>query len=254
MLGLRVGRGRNAGIDFPRVRTESRELDECAVGVGTVQRSQRVVVHAGLHLMAAEGYRKVIDEIHLPLLVYGGFALSPLWRAAITEGRDAVQGLRSSTAVANELARAITTFGEGLAADQAGPNRPEFRVYVEGKSKNLPPLVRDEVYKVACECLRNAFHHAQAKRIEVRVRYEQRQFWLQIVDNGKGIDPAVLSAGGRTGHHGLPGLHERAKLAGGKLAIWSEINSGTEIELSIPGLIAYLKSPAHAMSAGEESV
>ena len=51
-------------------------------------------------------------------------------RAAITEGRDAVQGLRSSTVVANDLARAITSFGEGLAADQTGPNRPEFRVYV----------------------------------------------------------------------------------------------------------------------------
>src|SRR5262249_31455911 len=107
-------------------------------------------------------------------------------RSAIAEGREAVQGLRSSTVVANSLARAITAFGNGL-ADSADPNCPEFRVYVEGKSRDLPPLVRDEVYKIACECLRNAFRHAQAKRIEVQIRYDQRQLWLQILDNGKGI-------------------------------------------------------------------
>jgi signal transduction histidine kinase len=163
-------------------------------------------------------------------------------RAAISEGRDAVQGLRSSTLVANDLALSITGFGEGLAADQTGPNRPEFRVYVEGRSRDLPPLVRDEVYKIACESLRNAFRHAQPSRIEVQIRYDPRQFRLQIVDNGKGIDPAVLKAGGRSGHHGLPGLHERAQLAGGKLSVWSQLSSGTEIELAIPAAIAYVKS------------
>ena len=167
-------------------------------------------------------------------------------RAAITEGRDAVQGLRSSVAVTNDLARAIISFGQGLTADQAGPDCPEFRLLVEGKSKELPPLVRDEVYKIACESLRNAFRHAQAKRIEVQIRYDPRQFRLQLVDNGKGIDPAVLSAGGRAGHHGLQGLHERAELAGGKLSVWSQLNSGTEIQLTIPASIAYPKSKTPA--------
>jgi signal transduction histidine kinase len=167
-------------------------------------------------------------------------------RAAITEGRDAVQGLRSSTVLTNDLARAIGTFGEGLAADlsshPAAANGPQFRVQVEGKSRDLPPLVRDEVYHIACESLRNAFRHAQAKRIEVQLRYDPRQFRLRIVDNGKGIDPAVLSAGGRAGHHGLPGINERAGLAGGKLSVWSRLDSGTEIELTIPASIAYTTS------------
>ncbi|PWU05969.1 MAG: hypothetical protein C5B51_13305 [Terriglobia bacterium] len=167
-------------------------------------------------------------------------------RAAITEGRDAVQGLRSSTVVANDLARAVTSFGQGLTADHAGPDCPELRVFVEGKSQDLPPLVRDEVYKIACECLRNAFRHAHAKRIEVQIGYEPRQFRLRLLDNGKGIDPEVLIAGGRAGHHGLPGLHERAELAGGKLSVWSQLNSGTEIELTIPAAIAYPKPKTRA--------
>ena len=174
-------------------------------------------------------------------------------RQAITEGRDIVQGMRSSMVVANDLARAISTLGEALAADHTGQNCPEFRVHVEGKSRDLPPLVRDEVYRIAGEAVRNAFRHAQAKRIEVEIQYDQRQFRLQIVDNGKGIDPALLSAGGRAGHHGLRGLHERAELAGGKLSVWSRLNSGTEIELTIPASIAYITSPppGRTTSAGK---
>jgi signal transduction histidine kinase/ligand-binding sensor domain-containing protein len=176
-------------------------------------------------------------------------------RKAITEGRDALQGLRSSTVIANDLAFAITSYAEGLAADHAGSNCPEFRVYVDGKSRDLPPLVRDEAYKIACESLRNAFQHAQARRIEVQIRYDPRQFRLQLVDDGKGIDPAVLSAGGRAGHHGLPGMHERAELAGGKLTILSRPGSVTKIELTIPASIAYAKSapPGRAMSSGKET-
>jgi len=174
-------------------------------------------------------------------------------RQAIAEGRDTVQGLRSSTIVANDLARAISTLGEGLAADHNGQGCPEFRVQVEGKSRDLPPLVRDEVYKIAGETLRNAFRHACARRIEVEIRYEPRQFRLQVRDNGKGIDREVLSAGGRAGHHGLPGISERAKLAGGKLSVRSQLDSGTEIELTIPAALAYAKAAAaqQSMTSGD---
>jgi signal transduction histidine kinase/ligand-binding sensor domain-containing protein len=165
-------------------------------------------------------------------------------RQAVAEGRDAVQGLRSSTVVMNDLARAITTLGEGLASDQNGQRAADFRVHVEGTSRDLAPLVRDEVYRIAGEALRNSFRHAGARRIEVEIHYETRHLRMRIRDDGKGIDAQVLSAGGRDGHHGLPGMRERAELVGGKLAVWSEVNSGTEIELVIPSVIAYAKAQA----------
>src|SRR5262249_4036185 len=98
-----------------------------------------------------------------------------------------------------------------------------------------------EVYHVACESLRNAFKHAGAQEIEVRIRYDQRKFRMQVVDNGKGIDPIVLRAGGRAGHHGLLGMKERAELAGGKFFVPSGLNSGTGIELIIPASVAFTK-------------
>jgi len=168
-------------------------------------------------------------------------------RLAITEGRDAVQGLRSSTVVTNDLVRAFSTLGEeltaGLAADQAGPC-PEFHMRVEGKTRDLVPLVRDEVHRIGTEAVRNAFRHAQASRIEVAIYYGRRQFRLQVYDNGKGIDQSVLGDAGRPGHFGLPGMRERAKLAGGTLALLSRRDSGTEVGLTIPAALAYAKSPA----------
>jgi signal transduction histidine kinase len=167
-------------------------------------------------------------------------------RQAITECREAVQGLRSSTVLSNDLARDVTAFAQGLVMDQTSPNGPEFRLGVEGKSRGLSPIVRDEVYHIACESLRNAFRHARARRIEVLIRYDQRQFHLRIVDDGKGIDQSVLDTRGRPGHHGLPGMTERARLAGGKLSVLSRLDSGTEIDLTIPSSIAYTTSPSEA--------
>ena len=157
---------------------------------------------------------------------------------AITEGRDAVQGLRDSTIQSNDLALAISTLGEELATESTKP-RPAFRVAVEGETRNLHPILRDEIYKIAAEALRNAFRHAQARQIEVEIRYDNEQFRLRVRDNGKGIDPAILSSQESEGHFGLPGMRERAKIIGGKLTLWSEVDAGTEIEVRVPAGTAY---------------
>lgn len=162
---------------------------------------------------------------------------------AIMEGRDAIQGLRVSTVETNELALAIGIIREELATDEANRTSAAFRVEVEGTQRNLNPILRDEVYRIAGEALRNAFRHAQAKQIEVEIHYDDRQFRLSIRDDGKGIAPEMLAGNGFTGHYGLHGMRERAKVAGGKLAVWSALDSGTEVELTIPALTAYGISP-----------
>ncbi len=167
---------------------------------------------------------------------------------AITEGRDAIQGLRLSTIETNDLALAINTLGEELAAGETNPNAAEFHVGVEGTTRDLHPILRDEVYRIAGEALRNAFKHAQAHQIEVEIRYDEQQFRLRVRDDGKGIDPKILNEDGRTRHYGLRGMRERAKLLGGKLTVWSELDSGAELELSIPATIAYATSPASRRS------
>ena len=158
---------------------------------------------------------------------------------AITEGRDAVQGLRASTVERNDLALAISTLGEELENDSSNHRPATFRVAVEGQARDLHPILRDEIYKIAAEALRNAFLHAQARQVEVEVRYDDEQFRLRIRDDGKGIDATVLSSHGLEGHYGLRGMRERATLIKGKLAVWSEVDGGTEVELRVPASAAY---------------
>ena len=161
---------------------------------------------------------------------------------AITEGRDAVQGLRASTVERNDLAVAIRTLGDELATHASADQPPTFSVAVEGETRDLHPIVRDEIYKIAAEALRNAFRHAHAGRVEVEIRYDDEQFRLRVRDDGKGIDPAVLANQGLEGHYGLRGMPERAALIGGKLAVWSEVGAGTEVELRLPARIVYATS------------
>ena len=172
---------------------------------------------------------------------------------AIIEGRDAVQGLRMSTVEKNDLAVALRTVGEELASAETNQSSPNLKVVVEGTSRNLHPILRDEVYRLAVEGLRNAFRHAEAQNLEVEIRYDEKYFRLRVRDDGKGIGPEVLRGDGREGHYGLHGMKERAKLVGGKLMIWSEVNSGTEIDLTIPASRAYAKPTRGFWQFGKRS-
>src|SRR4029453_12318212 len=92
---------------------------------------------------------------------------------AITEGRDAVQGLRASTVERNDLALAIRTLGDELAGNASVDPPPTLAVAVEGHACDFRPIVRDEIYKIVAEALRNAFRHAHARRVEVEIRYDK---------------------------------------------------------------------------------
>ena len=157
---------------------------------------------------------------------------------AIAEGRTAVFGLRSPTTTTNDLAEAVRALGEELAR----PSSAAFRLEVTGTPRGLHPIIRDEIYRIAREALRNAFHHAEAHHIETEIAYEERVLHLRMRDDGKGIPPAILEEG-RRGHYGLCGMRERARQIGGKFSVWSRPGAGTEIELRIAGAIAYRTPP-----------
>jgi signal transduction histidine kinase/streptogramin lyase len=159
---------------------------------------------------------------------------------AIAEGRDAIQGLRANPALESILEHQLTAAGKELARSSSAEGEPpQFQVTVEGARQPLSPLLQDELYRIAREILRNAFHHAHASRIEAEIAYDRQFFRLRIRDNGKGIDRKVLEAGARQGHWGLPGVRERAKRIGARLKFWSEPGAGTEAELTVPARIAY---------------
>jgi signal transduction histidine kinase len=160
---------------------------------------------------------------------------------AIVEGRGAIHSLRSSTTLTNELAQAMTALGEELAGTHQG-QAPTFHVSIEGTPRDLHPILRDDIYRIAREALRNAFRHAQASKIEAEITYGARLLRLRIRDDGKGVDAKLLDAG-REGHWGLPGMRERAQQIGAQFDMWSKVGAGTEVQMTLPAAVAYGTSP-----------
>jgi signal transduction histidine kinase/streptogramin lyase len=158
----------------------------------------------------------------------------------ITEGRTAINDLRPEPAAQRNLPELLKATGHELAdTHQWNGNPPTFEVVVEGKQQDLSPMFQDEVYRISREVIRNAFAHAVASHIEVEVRYDHDQLRLRIRDDGKGIDPKILEAGGASGHFGIPGMRERAQRMGARLDFWSEMGAGTEVQLTVPSAMAY---------------
>ena len=160
----------------------------------------------------------------------------------LAEGRDRVRDLRVDPPADCDLLRALTLFAQ----ENADPGQLHFRAVVAGATQRLPPLAYEEVYRIAREGLLNAFRHAQARNVELEIEYAPTGLRLLLRDDGRGIDEEVLRAGGRAGHFGLHGMHERAARLGARLTLWSKPGLGTEWELMLPAAIAY----AHAESTG----
>jgi nitrate/nitrite-specific signal transduction histidine kinase len=166
-----------------------------------------------------------------------------LMSRVIEEGRNAVQGLRSSPSGSLNLEQALSRIQQELALDTG----MGFCMIVEGRPRPLHPVLRDEVYRISREAVVNAFRHSRARKIEVQLEYGFNRLRIQVRDDGCGIDPEVLRTG-RDGHWGLPGMRERADRIGAKLHVFSSAAAGTEVELSVPSHIAFQSQPSSRMT------
>jgi len=235
--------GRRRFISTARDITERRRAEE-AILEGRV--AERTRIARDLHDTLLQNFQGVLLELRAALRLLAKepkkareVLANTIDQAAqaIKEGREAVEGLRNSPESA-DLGASIARLGKEIAAEAKSP-APAVAVTVEGAVRPLRPNLRYEIFQMAGEALRNAFQHSHGTRIEVELWYEARHFRLRIRDDGRGIDPRVIAAGGRDGHFGLRGMHERATLAGGKLTLWSAPDSGTEVELIVPASAAY---------------
>lgn len=148
---------------------------------------------------------------------------------AIAEGRDQLQDLRMADGAM--LERGIKDALRELQASHPGI---AAGLEVNGEVACLGPAMDEDIAEIAREAVRNAFRHAGATRIEVRLTYGGRQLALEVIDDGCGIEDAVLRAGRRDGHWGLVGMRERAARIAGQLQIDSSAGRGTKVGLVVP--------------------
>jgi signal transduction histidine kinase len=172
-----------------------------------------------------------------PAKMRGALEQLSVWlERATQEGRAALNSLRIATAETNDLAEALRR----VTKDDLVPSSMAVTFSVVGDAKQMHPIVRDEIYRVGYEALRNACMHSGASQLEVELRYA-RDLVLRVSDNGTGIDPDVADRG-KDGHFGLQGMRERAARISGNLTLGSSSNSGTEIKLVVPGDIIFRKT------------
>jgi ligand-binding sensor domain-containing protein/signal transduction histidine kinase len=187
------------------------------------------IYSASLHFDLANN-RVPVDSPAKPAIERGIDLLSQVSQ----EGRKALRRLRSRQTSSDGLEQALSL----LPKEFDLPESIHFLVATEGQPRALRSLVRDEAYLIAREAVINAFRHAQPTKIEVEVDYVSRNLRVLVRDNGCGIDSQLLRIG-RDGHWGLAGMRERAEKIGGRLEMQSGVDAGTEIELSVPGALAY---------------
>jgi signal transduction histidine kinase/ligand-binding sensor domain-containing protein len=208
--------------------------------------AERTRIAQELHDTLLQGFLSASMQVHVALdqLPSNSKARPILARAVqvmsqvIDEGRNAVKGLRLSDAASLDLEQTFATIQQQFeSADHEG-RAVEFHIVSEGQPRQLHPLLRDEICRIGREALTNAFRHSGASRIDLELNYGTNQFRLRVLDNGRGIEPDILQKG-RSGHWGLSGMRERADRIRAKIHLFSRVSGGTEVEVSVPGRIAF---------------
>ena len=255
----------SAGIGEPEVKTsathprDGEPVSASARGIAVAARMARdpdANVDERSQARLAERTR-IAQDLHDTLL-QGFFAVSMQLRAALNslpedcaarprfstvmqlldrvleEGRHFLEGLRSPNERKTSLGKAFA----GVPNDLGFSSAVGFRVIVLGTERQLSVHLCDDIYRIVREAIVNAYRHSGAKDIEIEIEYRSSDLRFAVRDDGCGIDPQKLQWG-KNGHWGLQGMRERADRIGGRLRVLSRSELGTEIELRVPGQIAY---------------
>ena len=95
----------------------------------------------------------------------------------------------------------------------------------------LPAALETALFRIVQEALNNVARHAQARRVEVELAWDERVVTLRVVDDGRGFDPRAAQTGT---HVGLWSMRERVKQLGGQFEVESAPGAGTKVKAVIP--------------------
>ena len=143
---------------------------------------------------------------------------------AIEQTRDLSRALASGEA-ARGLEAALSELLSGLV-----PPGMDHELSVEGEQK-VPDEVREQLFLVLREAVRNAVSHSGAGKLSVEVQTDRERIASVVADDGRGFE---RKPGERPEAGGLAHMVERASLMGGSCSIESAPGEGTRVEASFP--------------------
>ena len=147
---------------------------------------------------------------------------------SMQEVRNAINALRPTSMASLNLSEAIARLGSDFERTSDGV---ELVMDLETELPSLSPDIQVALYRTAQEALTNIRKHTQASKVLVRLRYENEEMELVILDNGKGESNSERK---HTDGFGLIGLRERVALLGGKVSYGLAEQGGFRVSVSIP--------------------
>lgn len=148
-------------------------------------------------------------------------------RVTLTEARGAIDDLRANTLSPADLLlvaqREIARFTEVTSI----PCTTDISALAV-----VPEYLCEHVLRAITEGLTNVAHHAQASQVWICVRHQKAMLTIEVRDDGVGFESTEVLL--KTGHYGLLGMRERARLCGGHLDIESAVGKGTLLRLCLP--------------------
>ncbi|MGX1668679.1 sensor histidine kinase [Streptomyces sp. NPDC055400] len=143
----------------------------------------------------------------------------------LAEARRFVRALSPPDLESGSLAGAL----ERLCATAPGLTA---RFTESGTPYGLPTPYEVALLRIAQSALANTVRHARARRAEITLSFMDTAVALDIVDDGRGFDPASAPSG--DGGFGLPAMRSRAQSLGGTFTVESAPGQGTAVAITLP--------------------
>ncbi|MFG2616051.1 sensor histidine kinase [Streptomyces sp. NPDC048507] len=155
----------------------------------------------------------------------------------IARAREAAQ---ENLAEARRFVRALTppdlehgSLAGALERLCSGVPGPRVRFTVSGAPRELPTPYEVALLRIAQSALANVVRHARAGRAEITLTFMDASVTLDVVDDGRGFDPAAAAPSGEGGF-GLPAMRARAETLGGLFTVESDPGQGTAVAVTLP--------------------
>jgi signal transduction histidine kinase len=152
-------------------------------------------------------------------------------RGLYVDVREAILGLRMTTAQGQNLAQAVQEYTHQFS--HLSGQDVELYISPEICTLRLPAEHELQLMRILQEALTNVRKHAQAKKAWVSLEKDSKSMLLLVADDGRGFDPASQPSKNGT-HFGLSTMRERAESMGARLQIDSKPGGGTRLTVHLP--------------------
>ena len=235
------------------LRREQGERRSLAAAIVLAQEEERRRIAEDLHdgpVQELVGVGLLLDALAADISSVGPSAAEDAGRAAAA-AREAVRGLRRAIADLHPLVLEQLGFAAAVRAllERLGWGGGAVTVDV-ADAEGLSETRRTVLFRIVQEALANVARHAGASTVSVQARAADGGLVLEIEDDGRGFDPLAPRPGVAAGHLGLAAIDERARLAGGTLAVTSAPGRGTTVRVTLPAETA---GPADQAGGGSRS-